>query len=329
MLHILYCIDTPWKYCSKQMLYKLIKVAVSQDSILLLNRSYSRYKSPLLVDLHYCYYVALLYVFNWNKCPAACVHKTCCFTECLPLAIAKFACVWHPLVRHTIADWQQQDREGMRVTLQMKVWWESNIKAWFPFMYSQKLNCAASLFPKQNYNVLSPNSYPHMSVRDLYISRIGLSILLQPNMWNDRHMNVGIGTEAAQFLSLGIHKFDFRYSVLAADQQSCILGSKLQADWPYNSGGHQWSGNSRIDSQHQIGQWPKIKPIYRSIISRIVFFDRLSILSVKRKLLIGTGCGITFSGIDRYSIILIDGRFTNGIWNLKYTHFFFRIAVDS
>ena len=30
---------------------------------------------------------------------------------------------------------------------------------WFPFMYSQKWNCAASLFPKQNYNVLSPNSY--------------------------------------------------------------------------------------------------------------------------------------------------------------------------
>jgi hypothetical protein len=25
------------------------------------------------------------------------------------------------------------------------------------------------LFPKQNYNVLSPNSYTHISVRDLYI----------------------------------------------------------------------------------------------------------------------------------------------------------------
>ncbi len=33
------------------------------------------------------------------------------------------------------------------------------------------------LFLKQNYNVLSP------SVRDLYISRIGLHILLQGNMW--------------------------------------------------------------------------------------------------------------------------------------------------
>jgi hypothetical protein len=41
------------------------------------------------------------------------------------------------------------------------------------------------LFPKQNYNVLSPNSYTHISVRDLYISRIGLPILLQGNMWID------------------------------------------------------------------------------------------------------------------------------------------------
>jgi hypothetical protein len=37
-----------------------------------------------------------------------------------------------------------------------------------------------TLFPKQNnYNILSPSSYTHISVRDLYISRIGLSILLQ------------------------------------------------------------------------------------------------------------------------------------------------------
>jgi hypothetical protein len=35
------------------------------------------------------------------------------------------------------------------------------------------------LFPKQNYNVLSPSSYIHISVRDLYISRIGLPFLLQ------------------------------------------------------------------------------------------------------------------------------------------------------
>ncbi len=37
------------------------------------------------------------------------------------------------------------------------------------------------LFSKQNYNDMSPSSYTHISVRDSYISRIGLSILLQPN----------------------------------------------------------------------------------------------------------------------------------------------------
>jgi hypothetical protein len=35
------------------------------------------------------------------------------------------------------------------------------------------------LFPKQNYNVLFLSSYTHISVRDLYISGIGLPILLQ------------------------------------------------------------------------------------------------------------------------------------------------------
>jgi hypothetical protein len=41
------------------------------------------------------------------------------------------------------------------------------------------------LFPKQNYNVLCPRPYTHISVRDLYISRIGLPILLQGNMWTN------------------------------------------------------------------------------------------------------------------------------------------------
>ncbi len=41
------------------------------------------------------------------------------------------------------------------------------------------------LFPKQNYNVLSPSSYTYISVRDLYISRIGLHIQLQGIMWTD------------------------------------------------------------------------------------------------------------------------------------------------
>ncbi len=73
---------------------------------------------------------------------------------------------------------------GIYSTLQMKGRWESNINVWFPFTrtYSQKLNYAALLFPKQSYNVLSRYSYSPISVRDLHISRIGLSIFY---MWTD------------------------------------------------------------------------------------------------------------------------------------------------
>ncbi len=38
-------------------------------------------------------------------------------------------------------------------------------------------NDTAQPIPKQNYNVLSPNSYTYISVRDLNVSRISLSIL--------------------------------------------------------------------------------------------------------------------------------------------------------
>jgi hypothetical protein len=88
----------------------------------------------------------------------------------------------------------------------MMGWWESNINVWFPFIYSQKWNCAASGFLNVQ-NVQSAN-YTLTYVRDLYIykKRICLSILLQPNMWTDhgkiahRQMKEEIGTDAAPFL---------------------------------------------------------------------------------------------------------------------------------
>ncbi len=70
------------------------------------------------------------------------------------------------------------------------------------YVFPEKKLCSLAI-PKQHYNVLSPNSYTHISMRDLY-----MSILLQSNMWtypgnieiSHRYMNVGIGIEAAQFL---------------------------------------------------------------------------------------------------------------------------------
>ncbi len=38
----------------------------------------------------------------------------------------------------------------------------------------QEMKLPASLFPKQNYNVLSLNFHMHVSVRDLYIPTISL-----------------------------------------------------------------------------------------------------------------------------------------------------------
>ncbi len=57
---------------------------------------------------------------------------------------------------------------------QMKGRWGSNINMWFQFMYSQKWNCMAVLFPNQNYNVLSPSSTfmcMWAIISDLYIPR--------------------------------------------------------------------------------------------------------------------------------------------------------------
>ncbi len=46
--------------------------------------------------------------------------------------------------------------------------------------------CRLSLYPKQNYNALSPNFHIHVSVGDLYISRICLHSLLptDPGIYN-------------------------------------------------------------------------------------------------------------------------------------------------
>ncbi len=67
---------------------------------------------------------------------------------------------------------------------------------------------ASSLFPKQNYNALSPNFYIHVSVCNFYTPRTDLPILLQPNRQNDpgnilvahRHV-IGLGNKDARFIS--------------------------------------------------------------------------------------------------------------------------------
>ncbi len=94
---------------------------------------------------------------------------------------------------------------------QMMGRWESksNINVSFRFMYSQKWNCAASLFPKQNYNVLSPNFTIHVSVS---IGRPILEIYtsLTDTVHECRNCEQGKGHTVS---FRGIHKSNFRHSV--------------------------------------------------------------------------------------------------------------------
>ncbi len=116
--------------------------------------------------------------------------------------------------------WSQKSKNAFYcLALQMKGRWESNINV--PFMHAQKWNCAVSLFPKQNYNVLSPNSYTHITVRNLYCIFLGSVCLFccsqicgpilginRSQTRECRNWDWGCGIPFPV-----IHKLDFRYSV--------------------------------------------------------------------------------------------------------------------
>jgi hypothetical protein len=114
--------------------------------------------------------------------------------------------------------------------LQMKGCWES----WFPFMHSQKWNCPATLFPKQNYNVLSPNSYTHISVGDLYF--LGSVCLFCCSQICGPILGIYINRSQTHECRnwewghtipfLGIQKLDFQHSVLVTQQ--CTNANNFQ-----------------------------------------------------------------------------------------------------
>ncbi len=53
------------------------------------------------------------------------------------------------------------------------------------FLKKNNTENSKQIFPEKELRRLSPNFHIHVSVSDLYISTIGLPILLQENMWTD------------------------------------------------------------------------------------------------------------------------------------------------
>ncbi len=62
---------------------------------------------------------------------------------------------------------------------------ENPVKSLVPIYVFAEMKLRGLVIFKTKYNVLSPNFHIHLSVCDLYIPRIGLFILLQPNRQTD------------------------------------------------------------------------------------------------------------------------------------------------
>jgi hypothetical protein len=86
-------------------------------------------------------------------------------------------------------------------------------KCLLPIYVFPEMKLCSLLISKPKINVLSPNSYTHISVRDLYISRIGLLVYFAAANYVDcswKFINRSPTHDEIPFL--GMHKLDFSYS---------------------------------------------------------------------------------------------------------------------
>ncbi len=133
--------------------------------------------------------------------------------------------------------------ERVYCTLHMTGRSESNINVRFPFMYYQKWNCAASLFPKQNYNVLSPNSYTHTYICERFIYFQDWFVYFAAAKYVDRSWEYINRSQTHECRNrdrgrlipfLGIHKLDFWYCAVKILRKSKAKFYKRRGFWPFS-----------------------------------------------------------------------------------------------
>ncbi len=82
-----------------------------------------------------------------------------------------------PRIWAQMRGWVARSQPMNTAALQMKGWLDSSINVWFPFMYSQKWNCAASLFPNRIRMFCLPFLHSYICERLIYFQDRSVCLL--------------------------------------------------------------------------------------------------------------------------------------------------------
>ncbi len=163
------------------------------------------HECTLFSEMHECTLFS-----EMNECTLFSHQKKICFHLGKTLYNNHKICKYMYPLPQVLKIYNRGNARTTRTTLQMKGRWESNINVWFRFMYSLKFNCAALSFPKQNYNILSPN------FTFMYLWAIYIFPQSEDRSWeyiNRSQIHERGNCEQSRTVSfLGIYVSNFRYS---------------------------------------------------------------------------------------------------------------------